>query len=72
LPIGYYPEVMRPVDFDSRSDIEELLDNVAEDSPVLNMPERDPDYWSLVSKGYSEQEVETLNRYRVKFGLPEV
>ena len=72
LPAGYHLDVIHPVGSDGRSDIEKLLDNVAKDSPVLNMPERDPDYWLHFSEGFSEQEVETFNGYRVKFGLPEV
>lgn len=70
--LEYDPGVIHPADIDSRSDIERLLDDVARDSAVTNMPEKEPSYWSTYRARLSQDELETLNRYRAKFGLPTV
>ncbi len=72
LPIEYHPEVVRPPGVDARSDIEKLLDNIARDSPLLNMPENEPDRWSYFRQGLSGDVLQVLNEYRKKSGKPEV
>lgn len=72
LPIEYNPEVWHPPGVDARSDIERLLDNVARDSPLLNMPENEPDRWPYFREGLPTDVLQVLNEYRRKFGLPEV
>jgi hypothetical protein len=72
LPIQYSPRVTHPTNIDSRSDIEKLLDGIARNSVILNLPEDEPEYWPTYRKNLSERELEALNEYRFKFGLPAV
>ncbi len=73
LLFDYDPKVQRPAGSDSRSDIERLLDSVAKESPLLNMPEEQPEIWPYWrDKNMSQQSLEVLNQYRLKFGLPKV
>ena len=53
------------------TDIEKLLDSVARDSGVLNVPENDPYTWSLRREEFKKADLEIINKYRVQFGLPE-
>lgn len=55
-----------------QTDIDRLLDFIAQRSPLLNMPEEQPEVWPLQKSQYSEQEITTLNMYRRKFGLKDV
>lgn len=72
LPIQYSSKVIHPKGADSRSDIEKLLDSIARESAVLNLPENQPDCWPICRKILSEEELKVLNRYRAKFNLPQV
>ena len=72
LPIDYHPDVIHPVGTDSRSDIERLLDNVARESSLLNLPENNPDHWNAFRRNLSKENIQTINKYRVKFELPPV
>lgn len=72
LPIPYHSDVMHPAGIDSRSDIERILDSLAKDSHILNLPEKNPDHWAAFRKNLSEVNLEAINKYRAKFGLPEV
>ena len=72
LPIQYDPHVQHPRGIDARPDIEVLLDSVAERSPMLRMPEREPRSWSYTRNDLSDGDVLLFNKYRRKFGLPEV
>lgn len=67
-------KALKPIEYeyDNCSDIEQLLDNFAKDSALLNLPEKEPDYWPIHRENLSEQELEILNKYRTKFGLSEV
>jgi hypothetical protein len=71
LPIDYSRQARRPVGLDARADIERLLDYVARHSKVLDMPEEQPDFWPHYRSQLSEGELEVINKYRRKFGLPE-
>jgi hypothetical protein len=52
-----------------QSDIDELLDAVARCSPVLNLPEEEPDRCLHVRARTSAEELAHLNAYRMKFGM---
>lgn len=67
LPLPYSDKVKRPPSADSRSDIEKILEFIARDSGMLNLIE---DQWKRNSM--SEKEIRIFNKYRKKFGLPEV
>jgi hypothetical protein len=54
------------------TDIDELLDNVARKSHLLNLPESAPFLCASVFSELSDFELATINQYRVKFGLPVV
>jgi len=53
------------------TDIEKLLDGVARDSGILNLPENDPHAWPLRREKLKKEDLELINKHRVKFGLPE-
>jgi hypothetical protein len=72
LPVQYHPDVVHPAGADSHSDIQQILDHVARDSNILNLPEKNPHHWAAFRKNLSEENLRTINRYRAKFGLPEV
>src|SRR5207237_214690 len=68
----YDPRIQRPRGSDHRSDVEWLLDTVAQNSLVLNMPEYDPQKWPYRRAQLSSTQLATLNEYRRKFNKPEV
>ncbi len=72
LSIEYHPDVVRPVGSDPRTDVEAILDNIARDSAMLNMPERQPEIWPLYRDELSQEHLDVFNRYRSKFGLGKV
>ena len=55
---------------DSRSDIQTLLNTIAEKSEVTHMPEKDPEKWLQYRKKLDDSRIETFNKYRKKFQLP--
>jgi hypothetical protein len=55
-----------------KTDIQMLLDLVARTSPLLNLPEQEPEFWVFERAELTQDEIRTLNHYRRKFGLPEV
>jgi hypothetical protein len=71
LPLDYSPRVQHPVGSDPRSDIEYILDLIVQDSHFFKMPE-ESQYWDIERKGLSSKEIDILNKYRRKFGKPEV
>jgi hypothetical protein len=68
LPFPYYSKVKNR----SKSDIEEILDRMAETSHILHMPEKNPVIWRNYYEQLTESEIGQFNFYRKKFGLPEV
>jgi hypothetical protein len=70
VPIEYYSGTQHPPGIDSRSDIEQILDSIARQSGILNLPERDHEHWSAIRKAYPQDAIDTVNTYRSKFGLP--
>jgi hypothetical protein len=69
---GTYPDIIYPIDDKPHSDIDALLDSVARNSPLLNMPEKYPDHWVVYRADLSHEEIEILNKYRLRFGLPKI
>jgi|GEM_PF-1861414 len=55
-----------------RTDIDNLLDSIAKNSALLNLPESNPAIWKNWIADASSNELEILNKYRRKFGLPVV
>ena len=63
LPIGYDTE-------SSQSDIEQLLDAIADKSPILRMPEQQPEWWqNYRMPSLTDAEKEQINIYLRKFDL---
>lgn len=54
------------------TDLDSILDLVAQHSHLLNAPERNPDLWKLIRKDMPLKKIELLNYYRRKFGLPQI
>lgn len=55
-----------------QTDIERLLDHVAQSSRLLHLPERDPEHWQKCRLKLNEVDIEQINYYRKQAGLPEV
>ncbi len=68
--LDYYPDAIRAGEY--QPDIDDILDFVAKKSALLNMPEEQPAVWPMFREKLSQPNIETLNQYRRKFGLPEV
>lgn len=54
------------------TDIERLLTMIAEQSPLLRLPETDPTRWQERKRTLSREQMSTINHYRNKLQLPEV
>jgi hypothetical protein len=70
LPLSYDQRVLLPVGTDERSDIEKILDYIAEKSPLLHMAEREPAMWPLQRTHLGERAIAALNKCRARLGLP--
>ncbi len=55
--------------WDERSDIEYLLDCIAKESDLLNMPEESPEHWERKKERLPKKYIKVINEYRIKFGL---
>ena len=69
LPLGYVESTIggeRVI-----PDIEEILDSIARKSDLLNLSEKDNSQWQYHKKTLSQEDINEINRYRKKFGLPE-
>ncbi len=64
-----YSEIVRS---DSRTDIDRMLDSIARNSPVLNLPETDPELWKKHFIESSPTRIDMFNAYRIKFGLAKI
>jgi hypothetical protein len=71
LPVAYDPEVISPRHADSRSDIARILDSIAGESRLLNMPEDAPRRWIRRRATLSHTQLAQLNQYRRRRGLPD-
>ena len=72
LPPEYDPSANRPIPAGKVSDIEAILDGLVKDSRWLNEPERQYQHWPQIRKTKSVEELNILNKYRAKFGMPKV
>jgi len=72
LHIAYDPRIQHPRDMDSCNDVEIVLDAIARNSDLLNMPEKQPYHWAAYRTNLSKDDLKVLNEYRTKFGLSEV
>jgi hypothetical protein len=70
-PLLYSARVQAGRGRSAKSDIEELLDLIAGNSPGLHLPEREPDRWKAQRSIYVDRELRVFNQYRQTFGLPE-
>jgi hypothetical protein len=70
--VEYNPKIKRPMEPDYKTDIDEILDNIAKESDLLNMPEKQSEFWPHYKENLTETELEMLNNYRTKFNLPRV
>ncbi|MDE2058834.1 MAG: hypothetical protein KGJ27_03785 [candidate division NC10 bacterium] len=72
LPLAYDPRVLPASGGKEKTDIEELLDCIARNSRLLNMPETHPDRWSRRRARLTGDQIKQVNHYRRKFNLSEV
>jgi hypothetical protein len=72
LPIPYNSRVERRAGGNHSTDIEEVLDAIARNSTLLNMPEQEPQDWSFQRAALTGSQINHLNHYRRKFKLSEV
>ncbi len=72
LPPSYSDNVILPKEVAYQTDIEDILDLIAKNSELLNMPGRDPEVRKYHKENYDEEAIEKINKYRKKFSLPEV
>jgi hypothetical protein len=70
--LDYAPNVYMPKGRTPTSDIDELLDAVARQSDLLNLPENSPFGMDDWGSELSDSDLALLNQYRSKFGLPEI
>jgi hypothetical protein len=71
-PIQWSPYLVRKSPLDKRPDIEEILDYFVLQSPILNLPEKNPYLWENLKSKYSEIELKKIDYYRKKFGLKSI
>lgn len=55
-----------------KSDIEEVLDGIARNSDILNLPETNQEQWQTTRLSLTQKEIEHLNSYRKKLGIIEI
>ncbi|MDD5529515.1 MAG: hypothetical protein PHX21_05735 [bacterium] len=71
LPISYSDKVQHPKG-DNRTDIERILDSIARESSLFNMPEKHSQLWPHHRQKMTTKQIELLNNYRKKLKFPEV
>lgn len=69
-PLDYEPKVIHPKGADPRTDIEKILDLLAKDSIVLNYPEADPESWQTYRESLTDDQLQLINAWRIRFALP--
>ena len=70
LPLPYDPAV-RASNPPTETDIERILRLFARDSYILNEPELKARWWPTLRKRKTEEEIEFINSWRKRVGLPE-
>ncbi len=72
IPPEYDPDVRMGGRDDQRSDIEKILDSLARDSHLVNLPETNPALWPWELRRMSQEDRHKLNTFRRQFGLGEI
>jgi hypothetical protein len=70
LPFPYDPTVRAP-NPEAETDVDRLLRLFAGDSYILNEPERNAHWWPVLRKRKTDEEIEFINNWRKRVGLPE-
>ncbi len=55
-----------------QSHLDDIFDLIAKNSHFINQPEENPGYWNYSRDKMDPEQLEILNKYRRKFGMPEV
>lgn len=69
--LEYDPSYTPPRGIDPRKDIEKLLDEIADQSELLHVPEERPDDWPHQRSLLSDDELKLYNDYRRRLDLPD-
>lgn len=69
LPIPYYARSKMQNRVDKKTDIEKILDSIAKNSVLINMPEDNPETWKYYRMGLTSDLVSIINKFREKFSL---
>lgn len=64
--------IMTEYHIEKYTDIDKVLDLIAKDSRLLNMPEREQAEWLFEKERLSSGEMEFLNKFRANYNLPRV
>jgi hypothetical protein len=70
LPFPYDPTVRDP-NPETETDVDRILRLFAGDSYILNEPERNAHWWPVLRKRKTDEEIEFINNWRKRVGLPE-
>ncbi len=69
----YDSSVAYPSGMDNRSDIEYILDLLAKNSALLNMPEEQPEFFpAFVRQNFDTEKKKTFNKWRKRIRLAEI
>jgi len=71
FPLPYIDTVIYPEGSTHSKDIDAILDSIAKNSSLLNMPEENPTGWQITKESLDDEYLKKNNTYRKKFGLRE-
>lgn len=66
----YSNRIQRPQGVPHTTDIEQILDSMAWNNSLLHMPEREAAHWGIQKSHLPQGDIDIINQYRQKFGLP--
>lgn len=72
FPLEWSPNLVRSDYLNSRTDVEEILDEIAMKSHIFHLPEKSPELWKRIKNEHSEYEIKNFNKYRKKLGYKEI
>lgn len=58
------------IDPDEENDLDNILETLVKESIILNMPEQQSKLWKHYKERLSVSDIDIINGYREKFGLP--
>lgn len=70
-PLEWSPNLVRPDYINYRTDIDEILDEIALRSHTFHLPEKKPELWQKIRDNSNESEIVKFNNYRKKLGYKE-